>query len=222
MSPLPSRTGLVVVAVLLLLGVSWQFGRMSVQRSAVATLDGAVEASARVRAEAERERLEAERDAALASLERLERALAERGRTSSEDAAELDLYRRIESGQGARGLTVEGLELVDSDGADPALLVTLVQSRGRRRVVGNVSLGLLGPDDADTGRSLGPPTPFDLRFFQTVRVPLGADADVLVAEVGTDPDAWRVRVAVEPDGDRHDPFVAIVPLGTKVATAPEE
>ena len=88
-----------------------------------------------------------------------------------------------------------------------------------------MSLGLLDPDgtaDADAGRPLGAPATFDLRFFQTVRVPLGAEVGTSGAGARGIPNGARVRVAVTPEGDRHEPFVAILPLGTKVASAPEQ
>lgn len=281
MSVLPPRRALAVVAIALAVGVSWQLGRLSARWVAVDTPDGAVDASraghapgagdasgdgpangpaagaaatATTRATAG-STLADERDAALAGMKRLERELARSGRTADDDAAELELYRRIESGDRAKGLSIDAVELVDAGTADAALEVTLVQSRGRRRVTGSLDARLLdaGPavalpssggvvrrtDAADgAGIAIGDgPASFDLRFYQTLRLPLGAagrrlggvvaggaggaEADS-AGEAGRAADAGRVRLEVHPDGDRHEGFVAIVPIGTKVAPSPRE
>ena len=247
MSPLPPRRALAAVALALLVPLAWQLGRLSGREAGPGAVPGAspgalpdgAGASGAATGEAAGEptdgrsvrpepsaveRLAAERDVALATVRRLEERLGEATRAASDDAAELALYRRIESGSGARGLSVDSVELVDAGTERAALAITLVQFRGRHRVTGSLSARLVddegapgdGPNgDPGDGTPLGDgPSAFGLRFFEAVRVPLGDAASALPgAAAGPSP---RVAIDVRPDGDRHDPFVAIVALDPNV------
>ena len=245
MSPLPPRRALAAVALALLVPLAWQLGRLSgrdagsaagpdASPGALADAAGAPGAAAGEAAGepagdrstrsggATVERLAAERDVALATVRRLEERLGEATRAAGDDAAELALYRRIESGSRARGLSVDSAELVDAGTERAVLAITLVQFRGRHRVTGSLSARLLDAGGPDDGRGDDPgdgvplgdgPTAFDLRFFEAVRVPLGGAASAL-GDAALEP--RRVAIDVRPDGDRHDPFVAIVALDPNV------
>lgn len=219
---LPPRNALAVVAFALLMCLSWQLGRLSARESAIASLDGAVNAWERASgagvASGTLERLTAERDVALAAAARLESRLGEAGRVAGNDAAELALYRRIESGDGIDGLSVESIAIVDAGTPDAALAITLVQSRGRDRVTGTLGARVL--HGAGEGTPVGEvPVEFDLRFFQTVRLPLGAAAASLEAGASSvrEDGSLRIELDVRPTGDRHSRFVEILPLAPIVA-----
>ena len=242
MSVLPPRRALAALAGALVVALAWQGGRMSAggpmlpEADPDAFADGGDEAAG----PGPLERLAAERDVALAAAARLERRLDEAERAAEEGAAELALYRRIESGAAGDGLSIETVRLEAPGTPDAALAVTLVQSRGRHRVTGSLSARLLdggagggagdgpaagagaGAGAGAAGEGVTPlgdgPAAFDLRFFQTVRVPLGAAADRFDA-AGEPP---RVELEVAPAGDRHERFVEIRSIDPTVAVASGE
>ena len=234
MSVLPPRRALAALAGALVLALAWQGGRMSAGGPTLpeADLDAFAEGGDEAAGPGPLERLAAERDVALAAAARLERRLDEAERAAEEGAAELALYRRIESGAAGDGLSIETVRLEAPGTSDAALAVTLVQSRGRHRVTGSLSARLLdggtggGAGDATAagadGEGVTPlgdgPAAFDLRFFQTVRVPLGAAADRFDA-AGEPP---RVELEVAPAGDRHERFVEIRSIDPTVAVASGE
>ena len=220
MIALPPRGALLALVAALALALAWTGGRRSADAPAGDGVDGAgiprsPDGPAAGEADAGTgpgplERLAAERDAALATVERLEVRLGEARRLAAADADELALYRRIESGLAPDGLSIGAVELVGAGTGGAALAVTLVQSRGRHRVTGSVRARVAG-EGPGAGTALGDgASAFDLRFFQRVRVPLGPAAAEALAE---GPEPARVEIDVRPAGDRHAPFVEIRALG---------
>lgn len=124
-------------------------------------------------------------------------------RLSADDRAELELYRRINNADAASsGLGIDSVSFTDDDAESGDLLhVTLVQSRGRGRVSGSLRVSVLR--DGETVAELakvadGSLAEFDLRFFETVSLPLELDG------LGA-PD--KLRIDVQPDdGTVHKDF----------------
>jgi len=212
---LPSRRVLGVVLVALALVLSWQLGRrhglelgeararaeaasaIAIGTAPVATFE--VTAGSGAADAGEREMLRA-------TVRSLRAALDEAGRLSAAERDELELYRRIGADGAPDGVAIDTL---GRRGEDPATLyLTLVQARGRERVAGTVELVRL---DADVGASPadesggpratlgdGPAAtwsaPFDLRFFETLEIPL----DEAVPEL--------VEIRIVPTEGPHAPF----------------
>ena len=206
------------LAVALLLAAAWQLGeRRGFER-------GTSRADALAAREAERRlaaagaadaatiaALRGEREMLSESVRGLRDALDRAGRLAAEERSELELYRRIGAAGGAAGLAIDTLERRPADpasGAPATLRLTLVQVRGRDRVSGRVDVVALEEDApplapetagdvraaiARDGRAIWT-APFDLRFFETLDVPLG-DAFPARFEVRVVPSTWR-----------HEPF----------------
>ena len=164
------------------------------------TLDRLVESDARVAA------LEHERDAARATSEALRDQLDRAERLSADERAELELYRRVGGDALPSGLSIESIER--PRGPTRSLAVTLVQARGRDRVKGRIDVLPGAPGQAPEPRSSteerrGVPEGaiaserFDLRFFETVELPLrlagGAAPEELI-------------ISIVPDSGRLEPF----------------
>ncbi len=140
-----------------------------------------------------------ERDLARAEAVTLRERLSEATRVSADEQAELQLYRRISDTRVPVGLGVDKVRYSADNGRTSGVLdVTVVQSRGRGRVAGELRVSLMRDGEAlqvvDAWPD-GSALVFDLRFFETLGIPLE------LAETG-EPDA--VVVEVMPDGDRHD------------------
>ena len=219
-SLLPSRRVLGGVLVVLLIVTAWQLGerrgrRRAEARAAVLVADASRAAEATIDAvpdgalEAEAAAtLRGERDMLRETVRSLRDALERADRLAADERAELELYRRVGADESAAGLAIDTLE---RRGGDPAVLrVTLVQVRGRDRVAGRVEVVPLGADaralPPESGREVlaalaeaVPGTwsvPFDLRFFETLEIPLD----------GPFPEAIEVRVV--PADEPHAPFRA--------------
>lgn len=183
--------GIVCVALLL----AWQLGSYQAKRSI--ELDNQALLDSMREAQVDVATLTRERDIARAAESELRDRLSEATRLSADERAELELYRRISNASQPIGLGVDNIEYLERDSGSPGVLeITLVQSRGRDRVTGSVQvtlkrddqdLTILPKDDAAALR-------FDLRFFETLSIPLD------LAAVGV-PDT--VLLSVAPDDDRH-------------------
>ena len=210
---LPSRGVLGATLALLAVALAWQLGHRSgareVERRAAERLAAtrateatrAAEAASIVPSAEETvpasalAAAERERDIARATVESLRDELARSGELVAADRAELELYRRIGSDELPRGLALDSIER--RAGPPPTLALTLVQVRGRERVAGRVEVGVEGAETEDeTGVTLWG-AEFDLRFFETLEVPLqGLEGDF--------PEA--IVVDVLPEDGRHEPF----------------
>ena len=123
------------------------------------------------------------------------------------DEADLRLYRRIanldETEQ--RGLFVDKVTMSKDFETDEVLLnVLLIQTQGRNRIKGSVGATIL-PDTGkhiklvEAGTDKAPD--FNLRFFQTVHIPVPKTKGVLD----------ELEIQVKPSGKRHKPFTFRIP-----------
>jgi type II secretory pathway pseudopilin PulG len=173
MSHLPQRLLWVVLAMLGMLG-TWLLGSYQNQRDVDLQLSELqAELAARLHLEQvtlagqqqKLNQLTRAREVAEARSEALQQLLDDSLRQSSEDVAELALYRRIASEDAPSGLWVDNIRWAN---VEPDMLqVTVVQSRGRDRATGVLDVTVV---DAQGEALKLPPTPFDLRFFQTLLV----------------------------------------------------
>lgn len=161
-----------------------------------------------------------ERDVARETVRALRDSLDNSGRLALEDAAELQLYRRIAGAEGKAGLRVDDVQIVagETDTDADALHITLAQVRGRDRVAGKLEAAVVGERDG-VGQRV-PITPavgsaaaitFDLRFFETLVIPLpaGKPASVDLLEI----DVWPRQAA-------HKPFQHVVAWGEILRRGP--
>ena len=219
-SLVPSRSVLGGVLVALLIVTAWELGERRGERRADARAAALAEEVSRA-TEAMTDTvpdetldaeavaiLRGERDMLRETVRSLRDALERADRLAADERAELELYRRVGADESAAGLAIDTLE---RRGEDPAVLrVTLVQVRGRDRVTGRVEIVPLEADapalpPASTGEASAAPTatapgtwsaPFDLRFFETLEIPLD----------GPFPETVEVRVV--PADEPHAPFRA--------------
>jgi hypothetical protein len=187
--------------VLVAIVLSWQLGLRHGQRSnadKVAASDSSLPGARAEWAKAQRE-IEILR----ASEAALRDDLSNTMRLSADDRAELELYRSIAQSSASAGLLVDAVTHVTGDELrGDRLEITLVQARGRGRVSGEVDVTLKrnGQPLVQLGESEnGAPTTFDLRFFQTLSLPV----DLGVYGV---PDS--IQIEVRPDsGTVHEAFI---------------
>ncbi len=147
--------------------------------------------------------LRAQRDVADASNETLQQQLKEIKAQALEQKSIQRLYEKIEGSDVSTGLGIDTVTRVDNDDGRPSELhVTVVQARGRDRVKGQIGLALIGEKDGTNWREVvvdvsdSDAPRFDMRFFQTLVVPL-PDDDILID---------IVEIEVNPDGNRHKSF----------------
>lgn len=189
---LPARpamfAGLGAVSLLL----AWQLGAYQARQN-VEVDNQAVLASLRA-AEADVARLRQERDVSRAAETVLRDRLSEATRIAADERAELELYRRLSEVSRPVGLGVDRLRYLpgDDSAVDGMLEITLVQSRGRDRVAGTAEILLKRGAETLQLPQLTPQR-FDLRFFQTLALPLDLDA-VGVPDTAT--------VVIRPDDER--------------------
>lgn len=148
-----------------------------------------------------------ERDVALATITALRDQLERAERLDAEERAELELYRRVGGEELPSGLSIDSI--VRPRERAEILLVTLVQARGRDRVRGRIDLLSASPGEGATAsrlqgeRQRGPPPDaiasarFDMRFFETVELPLDLSAAPFPDEL---------VISVVPEEGRHRPF----------------
>jgi len=206
-SRLPARPALVGVAALAGMAgtgsLGWHLGRQAV----VPIVEQPTLAAAMPSSDDRLAVLAGERDAALASVDRLQDRLSEAERRRADDAAELALYRRLGDRATGSGLGVDTVRW-RSDGERDVLEVTLVQAKGRERVQGTLGVSLSG-ETGEAGRvELVPDSGaqalrFDLRFFEVLTVPIDPR---LVAELEP---VERLSISVMPSGERHPAFIDI-------------
>lgn len=147
--------------------------------------------------------LRTQRDVADASNHALQESLKQFQTQSLERKSAQRLYERIEGSDVSTGLGIDTVTRVNgANGAPGELHITVVQARGRERVKGKIGVALLGEKDGSNWReviveasSTSAPR-FDMRFFQTLVVPL-PDQDILID---------IVEIDVDPDGKRHKAF----------------
>ena len=220
---LPARAAL--AAVVLVSGmvaagaVGWHLGARQATKSLSAALSAPGIGAATSDSQADTATLTRERDTALASIATLQDRLVEAERRQAVDAADLALYRRLGEQATDSGLGIDTVVWHKGDGA-AVLDITLVQAKGRHRVSG--TLGVSVPDGPEAGqdRVLVPDTgeravPFDLRFFQTLSVPV----DASIADA---PPSGGLAISVRPDGERHPDFVDIRARDAIIMAAPGE
>ena len=189
-----ARPVLFVCTAALGIALAWRLGEQRAQQAATeneATLVAAIESAG-----AEIARLTDERDMAQAQTVSLQQRLSETIRLTANERSELELYRRISNTSRPVGLSVDGVRYTDAGRLD----VTIVQSRGRERVRGEIGISLMR--DGQTLRVIdfapdGKPLRFDLRFFDTVSFPL------TLADIG---EPQSVVIRVRPESELHDDF----------------
>ena len=198
---LPPRGVLFAATVLVAMVLSWQLGLRHGQQS------NAKGAAARYTflpgTQAELAKAQREIEILRASEAALRDDLSNNMRLSADDRAELELYRSIAQLSESVGLLVDAVTHVAGDEQrGDRLEITLVQARGRGRVSGEVDVTLKrnGQPLVQLGESEnGSPTTFDLRFFQTLSLPV--DLDVYGV-----PDS--IQIEVRPDsGTVHEAFI---------------
>lgn len=147
--------------------------------------------------------LRVQRDIADSSNKELQATLNALQNESLEMQSTQRLFNRIEGADKATGLAVNTVTRVnDASGVATELHITLVQSRGRDRVTGRIGVALLGEKDDSNWREVivaadaASAPRFDMRFFQTLVVPLPED-NILVD---------IVEIEVKPDGKKHKSF----------------
>jgi len=152
---------------------------------------------------AEIDTLKAQRDVADASNRALQTTLKELEEQALDAQSAERLYQRIEGEDVSTGLAIDTVSKVtDADGSVTELHITVVQARGRDRVSGRIGVALLGEKNDANWREIvvdasSDSAPrFDLRFFQTLVVPVEPD-DILID---------IVEIDVVPRGKRHKPF----------------
>jgi len=144
--------------------------------------------------------LRTQRDVADASNRSLQQTLQQLQAETLERESALRLYNSIEGKDSSAGLGVDTITRVNGQNGKPKELhVTVVQARGRNRVKGQIGLALVGEKtgtpfreviaDTDSASALD----FDMRFFQTVVVPLPKQENHIDI----------VEIDIKPDGKRH-------------------
>lgn len=162
-------------------------------------------AAAEEQYQAQVSQLRTQRDVADASNKSLQKTVKRLQARSLERESALRLYDNIEGKDRNSGLGVDTVSLVKAENGQPKELhVTVVQARGRDRVKGQIGLALVGEKagaewreviaDVAGDSALG----FDMRFYQTVVVPLPADEN-LIDENHID----IVEIDVKPTDKRH-------------------
>lgn len=151
--------------------------------------------------------MRAQRDLASTTSANLQLALKDLQAESLKHESTARLYKRIEGLEASSGLSVDTISKTQNDdGAANQLHVTLIQARGRNRVSGEVGVTLVGEKDGSEWREtiaeVGTKTAlnFDLRFFETLTVPLPE----MLADDDTHVD--YVEIQVKPSGRPHKPF----------------
>ncbi len=205
---MPSRKLLLLTLAVMALALSWQCGvYQGQQQASVGGSAALIHSQGTALAELAQARSEIEilRATEVALRDDLSNAM----RMSADDRAELELYRSIANSKASTGLLVDRVTYVTGDDAGSAgrtvgdrLDITLVQARGRGRVSGRVEVVLLrdGETLARVSEAVdGTPADFDLRFFQTIGLPLDLD-------VYGKPDSLQIDVLLDP-GTVHEDFV---------------
>ena len=144
-----------------------------------------------------------QRDIADASNKALQESLKQIKTEALDKQSAQRLYERIEGTDVSSGLGVDTVtKVVDTNGKPSELHITVIQARGRERVKGRIGVALLGERDGSNWREIiveassNTAPRFDMRFFQTLVVPL-PELDILID---------LVEIDVKPDGKRHKPF----------------
>lgn len=216
MSRLPGRSALRLVAALTGMAATGSLGWYAGLQAGTSTVEaGVLAARSEPAADELSVRLVRERDAARTSLSVMRDRLAEAEQRRADDAAELALYRRLGDRATGSGLGIEAVEWRHEAGRD-LLDIVLVQAKGRRRVSGTVGIALLDesadPPLIEIAPEEGEAAPrFDLRFFQTVSVPV----DPLIATPDTT--GGKLSISVVPNGVRHPAFVDIRDWGSIIS-----
>lgn len=147
--------------------------------------------------------LRTQRDIADASNRSLQDSLKQFQAQALDEQSAQHLYQRIEGDGFSSGLAIDTIaKVTDDQGVVTELHVTVVQARGRDRVKGRVGVALLGEKNNSNWREVivdanSDSAPrFDMRFFQTLVVPIEAD-DILID---------IVEIDVVPSGKRHKAF----------------
>jgi len=148
-------------------------------------------------------RVRTQRDVADASNKSLQEKLEQLQSQSLEQKSTQRLYEKIEGRDTSTGLDVDTITRVNDASGNPVELhITVVQARGRDRIKGQIGVALLGEKNESNWREVvvevtDEDAPrFDMRFFQTLVVPL-PDDDILID---------IVEIDVQPDGNRHKSF----------------
>ncbi len=157
--------------------------------------------------EQELAQMRAQRDLASTTSANLQLALKDLQTESLKHESTARLYQRIEGIEAASGLSVDTLTTsLNSDGVTNELNVTLIQARGRNRVNGKVGITLVGEKDGSEWRETiadvagNSALSFDLRFFETLSVPLPEGL------ANSDTHVDYVVIDVKPRGRPHKPF----------------
>lgn len=205
---LPGQRALAVVAIAAAVTAAWHLGTLHGQRGH-ADLGPSLGAAAAQPTDSHGSPAQLARELAVerATVRTLRDRLAAAERMKADDAAELALYRRIGAESARTGLGIDAVQ-VREGASGRSLDITLVQARGRDRVAGTLGVSILSADEPAQRVELAPDSgddalAFDLRFFETLSVPLGQT----LAASGITPD--RLSISVQPASGKHPAFVDI-------------